>query len=325
MISFFSFLALFFSFPVTASQVWIVGNQSLTFFSEGTQPKTLPMEAVQQSIVDPSDCSLWVQTPGSLSKINTQLQKEFPTTTSLALLGDSVTRNSFLSSNGESWQIRNKDGIEFSTFPSPVAFPRSLQGDPENGFWVLDFKEREKLLELVHFDKKGNIHWKKLVSAKTELWGNPVLRFDSSSQELWIAYTVTSADHVYSPRIELWSTSGKHLNTFQSTQRGLLFDACLQSPGQLVSASDLPSSPYTAPLFSFLDLFDFSFSPKRIHTTDENWLIPSIQCSFSQVWMLKTSLFGGTNHQLAEWSLSGGEKIHLIFKEPAWKIHVCSL
>ena len=325
MIFFFSLLYLITSFSAEASHTWIVGEKSVTFFTQGTQPQTLPMNSIQQTVLDPSDCSLWVQSSSSLLKIKSDLTKDFEIGTALNLLGDTVSRNSFLTSEGEKWQIRNEKGIAFSTFPAPAVFPKSLQGDPESGFWVLDLKEKEKLLELVHFDKKGTIHWKQVVSEKSEIWGSPVLRLDSTSQILWIAFTVTSTDHIYSPRVELWSTSGIRLNSFQATHRGVLFDACLQSPGHLVSASDLPSSPYTAPLFSFLDLFDSSFSPKRIHTTNENWLIPSIQCSSSQVWMLKTSLFGGTDHQLVKWSSAQGEKIQFIFKEPAWKIHHCSL
>lgn len=90
-------------------------------------------------------------------------------------------------------------------------------------------------------------------------------------------------------------------------------------------ASDLPHSSFSVPLFSFLDLFSSDMNIKRLHTLEQNWLVASLDCSDTETWILQKSLFGGQNSQLVEWSSFMGEKIHLDFQEPTWKIHLCSV
>jgi hypothetical protein len=234
--------------------------------------------------------------------------------------------NSFFTCLNENWTQRNTQGQILNQFHAPIVSPTGLIGNNQEGYWTLDFQEKNKSLKLVHLSSKGQVHWEKTISEKKELWGTPKLHGSKDSSQLWISFSVTSPEHVYSPRVEIWSTSGDKIKTLQFSEKGLLLDSCLIENNTLLVSRDIPSYPYTAPLFTFLEKLDSNLSSQAIYKGPLNDLVPTIHCvDETHLWLVHKSLFDSEASWLGLLVSDSQEEKLLTLKEPAWKMHSCSL
>lgn len=322
------FLLLSFSSLLTfgsTQAVWIMSEKAISFYSPDKGIQVLEGISAKKSLVDPETCNLWVQSQNRLLQIspNLEIQKEISTPDSL--LGAEVLDGIFFSTSHESWTLRDKAGESVRIFPSLISSPETLQGNLKSGFWSLQFLREKNVLEIIHFDSEGQMLWKRPVSTKVELWSDPKLNLLTKQDQLWISYTASSNSHAYSPVVELWTPRGDKLKTFSYSDRGLLLDACTTDDEAFLISRDIPSSPYTIPLFSFLELLTPDTKPKTLYQASDNYLINSLQCRSNVIWALQKSVLGGQNTLLVELSAKMEEKRVLPLKEPAWKIHACSL
>ncbi|MFM8269385.1 MAG: hypothetical protein ACKN9V_04280, partial [Pseudomonadota bacterium] len=245
--------------------------------------------------------------------------------TSESLLGSEILDNIFISTSEEIWTLRNAQGIPIRQFPALASQPVQLQGNRKSGFWSLQFQKENNFLEVIYFNSRGEVIWSKPVSKNTDLWSQPKLNYISKRDQLWISYTTASIHHAYSPLVELWNSKGEKIKIFPYSDRGVLLDTCKTVNDEFLVSRDIPSSPYTVPLFSFLELLTPDSKPKSIYQAGDNYLISSIQCRPDAIWALQKSVLGSQSTLLVELSPKMEEKNVIVLKEPAWKIHACSL
>ncbi|NBX76809.1 MAG: hypothetical protein EBQ92_09660 [Proteobacteria bacterium] len=311
--------------PGATPSVWIIGEKSLSFYSPSLGLQSFPNLDAQTSLVDEKTCALWVQSQGRLFQLQPGISIQKEITTPENLLGSKTKENLFLTFSDKFWTVRDTDGNGVRSFPALANHPVNFEGDSSIGFWSLDFNQEKNNLDLIHFNLDGQRFWSKPVSKNVELWSQPRLNLIPSSDQLWISFTVSSTSHAYSPYVELWNSAGEMKKTFPFPDRGLLLDACTTANESFLISRDIPSSPYTVPLFSFLELLSPSTAPKSIYQAFDNYLISSLQCQPDVIWTLQKSVLGGQTTRLVELSPKMEEKNVLPLKEPAWKIHACSL
>ena len=276
-------------------------------------------------LFDKEGCSLWIRKEQQLLKLSASLEIVTTLDSNESFLGEETLGGLIGTRSDHFWNYRNHQGELVAQLPAIAQFPLQTQGGLESGFWVLDFYEKEKKLLLIHYNSSGKLIWSHTVSSGLDLWKKPRLFFDPKKNLLWIGYTVTTSTNIYSPRVELWATHGERLNTYDYPHKGVLQDACLTAQGHFLISRDIPSAPYTAPLFSFIDSWDPLVTVTQIDKSLENDLIPSISCNQDQIWALHSSLFGGENTRLELSDPVKKSKLVLSLKDPAWKIHACSL
>lgn len=305
--------------------IWLVGKNSVALFLNETHYQVLTDIEPKSSLIDPVTCNLWVQSKTELLKLNTQLQvlKRIPSAE--RILGNTLLEDSFFTIQENQWTQRDREGNPIQNFKSPLSFPIDWVGNTQMGFWTLDFQESQKKLSLVHMNHSGQAIWDKTISEKRDLWGTPQLHWSSDHSWLWVGFTASSPEHAYSPQLDLWLDSGRRLKTLQFSERGLLLGSCLQKDGSIWVARDLPSSPYTAPLYTHLEKVGSDMDYQLLFRAPLNDLIPALQCRDQQVWLTHQSLFQSDPSWLGFFSHPSSEKKLLVLKEPAWKMHACSL
>jgi hypothetical protein len=309
----------------SSSSVWIIGEKNLSFYSPTEGLQTFPELTAQSSLVDPNTCSLWVQSQGRLFKFSPGITIQKEIISSEKLLGSTTSDGLFITFSDELWTIRETEGNKVRSFTALAAHPVNLEGNSKAGFWSLDFNQEKNALNLIHFSLEGQSLWSKPVSKNVELWSQPKLNLIQSLEQLWISFTASSTSHAYSPHVELWNPKGDLKKSYPFSDRGLLLDTCTTENGSFLISRDIPSSPYTVPLFSFLELLSPLTEPKSLYQAFDNYLISSLQCQSDSLWTLQKSVLGGQNTRLVELSPKMEEKNVLVLKEPAWKIHACSL
>ncbi|NBT58236.1 hypothetical protein EBT16_05580 [bacterium] len=307
------------------NSVWIIGEKTVSFYSPNQEVQTLEGISAQSSLVDPKTCHLWVQSQEGLLQIFPSLKVQTKTTSKEKILGSEILEDFFITFSDTSWTVRALSGDPVRSFPSLASQPVGLQGNKQIGFWSLQFDREENHLDLIHFDEFGKLLWSKPVSQSAELWSLPKLILIPALDQIWIGFTASSTTHAYSPMVELWTTNGERVKKYPFSDRGLLLDTCTTPNQDFLLARDIPSSPYTVPLFSFIELLSPSEKPKLLYQAFDNYLISSLQCSSDGFWVLQKSVLGGQKPLLVELSGQMQEKIVHSLKEPAWKIHACSL
>lgn len=313
------------SSPAATPALWIISEKKISFYSPDRGIQELEGITPKSSLVDPATCTLWVQSENHLLQVLPSFQIKKDIVSSEALLGSETIEGLFISFTDKHWSFRNLEGNIVETFPSLASHPTQLQGTRKAGFWSLDFQEDENRLDLISFNAQGKHRSSWVISDQPELWSEPRLNWVQNTDQLWISYTASSMAHAYSPIVELWNTKGEKLKTLAYSDRGILLDTCTTVNHEFLLARDIPSSPYTVPLFSFLELLTSSEKPKSLYQGHDNNLISSIQCRSNAIWTLQKSVLGGQSTLLVELSPKMEEKNVLPLKEPAWKIHACSL
>jgi len=308
-----------------AESFWIVGKNSISFYTPGKAPLHQANISAETTLLDAASCLLWVQSQNRIQALNPSLHVVHQFESNETLLGDQAQPEGFFTRSKTQWTLRSHEGKPLKTFKAPLEEPRELVGTLNSGFWMLQLDSTESNLNLVHWSPQSALSWKQTLSAGAEIWGEPKLIWDPVRHSLWVGYSSTTPDHPYAPILELWSTHGsrKHQKIF--SEKGLFLDGCLLPHGELAIARDLPSAPYTVPLFSVFEQFNPDFLNQPLFQAAQNQLVRSMYCAQGKVWSLQNSMFGGSPTQLTEWRADGSEQILMSQKDPAWKIHACSL
>lgn len=308
-----------------ASSAWVVGPEEIIFIDSHHHLSSLTRYSVQSSLVDPDTCHLWFQTGNKLMKMGPNLEVIHRIDSTDQILGDKLTTGYWISVNQDIWTLRDKKGHTQSRFPAPFSAPSGLVSLNPNSFWSLDFKKENNSLRLISFDLGGNVLASYPVSKKAELWSLPFLLTPPGTNELWIGYTAGTMSHSYSPQLERWSTEGKILNKLSFSHRGLFLGMVLTPRNTVIIARDIPSDPFTVPLYTFIDEFNRFFDSNPLFSIEDNYIIRSLDSYDRSLWTYEQSILGSANKKIVKRDfISSQEKIFQI-KESAWKIHACSV
>lgn len=313
------------STPSRAESFWIVGKTSIGFYSPGKALLHKTNISAETTLLDEASCLLWVQSQNRFQAFDPSLHVVHQFESNETLLGSQAQPEGFFTRSKTHWTLRSREGTPLQTFKAPLEAPQEFAGNLDSGFWMLQLDSSESTLNLVHWSPQSALSWNQTLSAGPEIWGKPKLIWDPLRHSLWVGYSSTTPDHAYAPVLELWSTTGarKHQKIF--SEKGLFLDGCLLPNGELAIARDLPSAPYTVPLFSVFEQFAPDFLNQPLFQATQNQLVHSMACSQGKIWSLQSSMFGGSPTQLTEWMADSAEQILMSQKDPAWKIHACSL
>jgi len=318
---------IFFAFSsfLKADSAWVVGPEELLFINSQNQTSSVTQHSVQSSLVDPRTCHLWIQTGQEFLELTPSLKVMKRIESSDRILGYKLKGDLWISLNNGIWDVRTFDGQIQSRLPAPIENPVDLELIDSKDFWTLSFNEQDKRLELVSFNSQGNILSSHLISSKAELWHRPYLLRNPHSEELWVGYTMGTATHAYSPKIERWSLRGKKLNEHLFPHRGLLLGIATSPNNSILLARDIPSSPFTVPLFTFIDEINPFFQFATLFSLEDNYIIRSLDSEDRWIWSYETSILGSTEKRIVKRDFYSGQEKVFTVKDAPWKIHACSL
>lgn len=308
-----------------ANSAWVVASNEILFIDAHDQQTALTGHSVHSSTVNPDNCHLWIQTGTQLLELSPSLQINTQIDSNDEILGDKLTDGLWLTVNEEIWTLRDKIGRVQSQFPAVTPAPQRLVSFSPDIFWTLDFKKELNSLNLVSFDSTGKLIISRSVSKKAELWTSPFLVAPLGTREIWIGYTAGTPSHSYSPQLERWSESGEMLNKHLFSHRGLFLGMALTPVNSIMIARDIPSDPFTVPLFTFIDEMDHLFDLNPLFSLEDNFIIRSMDSNERSIWTYEKSILGDTNKKIVKRDFFSSQEKVFPIKESAWKIHACSV
>ncbi|MCB9254586.1 MAG: hypothetical protein H6617_07885 [Bdellovibrionaceae bacterium] len=288
------------------SQTWIVGEGYVAHTTENDDLEI-------QNVVTPSwaiekdSCKVWLGKNESVDASNPDI-KTVPF--SGKLLSD-VENNSVLVSSATSLQRRQlpKGEVLFETLlERPSALVRGLYH--ENFYWLLYQESRRVWLE----QRTQDLELEKsidLVDGR-DVWKAPQIL--SAGGFLWIGFSVTSNSHAYSPVVTRLDFTGKIQEFFTWPDKGLLF-ALASLEDRVLASRDIPSAPFTLPVYSHLEELSPGVEPSRFYSAEINWFVDAMATDADGLWTAERSIHSGTgsrlirqestNHPKKVWPLPG--------------------
>ncbi|MCB0405760.1 MAG: hypothetical protein KDD51_13340, partial [Bdellovibrionales bacterium] len=178
-------------------------------------------------------------------------------------------------------------------------------------YWLLFQKQRRLWLE-EWTQELSYLRSVSLVDGR-DLWKAPVIL--SASSGLWVGFSVTSNSHAYSPVVARVDTDGKILEFFSWQEKGLLFALAVLGADVLISR-DVPSSPFTLPVYSHIELLKPNSTPQPYFSAETNWFVDAMAVGQQGLWTAERSIHSGTGSRLRRhqahpinekvWPLPGG-------------------
>jgi hypothetical protein len=191
-------------------------------------------------------------------------------------------------------------------------------------FQSVDSRFRDSLW-LSRLNVQGSEVHRFTVEGSRDLWGNTDTFLDEKNDRIWVGYSGDTSQHTYSPLVKSFTLSGALESSFQWNDRGLFFDGCLDEKGDFFMARDIPTMPYTVPVYSFLEKLKPKETPERVLELDLNLLVDSVACEANLVYFAVHSILGGEARQIMVWSKNKREEMKVILPLPsrAKKIFLC--
>ncbi len=314
-----------------AKDLVVVGENYVLFQNENKTPVVKTGIEPLSWVFDKSACRLWVTSDKGL-KLSSyrrgylESEREFSGT-----LISEIENNQFfsLSSDFKKVHLWNSEGELVSELSHPGgAYLKRIGRLSSDNFWTLNQGARsgsKQDLWLSRLDEKGQVINELTVETRSELWGASKVILNESTGTLWLGYSMTTPQHTYSPQIKKISSHWTIEDSYQWKDRGLFFDSCLDREGNVWVARDIPTMPYTVPVYSFLEkLLESSVSHSGLDL-DTNLLVDSMTCHEDAIYLAVRSILGGENKQILKWSKDSGKRPETVLRLPdkAQQIWVC--
>jgi hypothetical protein len=276
-----------------SDSVWIVGEGYTAHFD--TERTALTYQAVDAHSwsLDGEECLLWVAEkdsddlmvlspngPSSRGKVRRILSKlsnkKFLTLSTKGLLQERDENGTVLTERSVSW-LTDAESVTAT----------------QTGAVVLHRNDDARKLWLSHLNLKSEFMKTSVLSQGRDIWGNSRMEWDPTTQSLWVGYAITSGGHSYTPVVNRLNEEGKIQSTISWKERGLLFDICVEPMGGLLISRDVPTSPFTVPLKSFVEKLPQTGKPEVIYSAPQNEIIDSLSCDPERLYFAQHSLLGG--------------------------------
>lgn len=162
------------------------------------------------------------------------------------------------------------------------------------------------------------------VISSATLWNQPKALLDNSNQLIWVGYTTNSAHFPYSPSLAAFDFTGEKKKNYVWNHKGIFFDLAL-TPNGILMSRDLPSAPFTLPVYSFVDEISPLSPPKPVYEAEMNYLIEHLAVQLNKVWMIARSMHSAQGSRLVVWDKSSSKtEVVASLKEPVKKLFVCN-
>ena len=105
----------------------------------------------------------------------------------------------------------------------------------------------------------------------------------------------------------------------------MFFDGCLEENGVFLMARDIPTMPFTVPVYSFIERLQKEGDAKPILDLDLNLLVDSMACKPNSLYAAVHSILGGEARQVIKWDKNDLKSSEIILNLPgrANKMWVC--
>jgi len=276
---------------------------------------------------DSETCSLWTREAdtGKLSALAPKAKRELPGVSG-EILSD-WTGTDFLtrSQDGKSVERRDRDGKVLETVGASWAGEAvRVVSTPDGKRWAL--LSRAEHLVLLHLDEKYGTRKETPIAKSTDFWGTAKILVDTKGRKLWVGYAATRPGLIYSPHVARLDFEGKVEAVYQWKEKGLFFDACLDEEFSILASRDIPSSPYTLPVYSTLESLASDGEIKTRYEAETNYFIDALACQTDRVLMVQRSIFGSDGSYLVNWSRVPGASTQRLLRlpGPARRLYACS-
>ncbi len=302
---------------------WLVGSDYLAYTELNFPPLILQKETSSEGY-DPATCKVWVRDAksGKLSAFAPKQQNEISAPSGEILsdwLGDAFLT---LSPDKKSIEIRNTEGKVQKMVEAPWAVHAKRVIAGNNTRWALSGDENR--LWLTHLDANYQLVKETPLATSRDFWGNSKILFNSKTNKLWVGFAETKPSHAYSPTVLRVDPDGKIEAKFEWNERGLFFDVCLDSESVLISR-DMPSLPYTVPVYSTLEAIPEAGKASTYYQADANLFIDGMICETDRILMVQRSIFGSDGSYLVDWNRKSGSTGKQLFRlpSPIRKLYAC--
>ncbi len=278
---------------------WIVGKNYLAQWSEA-EMGSVPTQRNVSHAFDPKGCRLWLMSSdGTLSSyLNSDLSPVKTLKVSAGAIVSYLSDGHFfvLTQNGE-LQKRTAEGQVATTFSIADADKLLRLESSADAVWGLFLDSTANRIWLRRFDPQLNLKKEIPVASANVIWANPRLHVHSGTDEAWVGYSTSAVGLSTTPMVKRFLPDGSEASVFSWGQRGLFFDQC-EEGDHMLAARDLPTPPYTVPVFSFIDELVPGAKPKRQYAAPDNYFIDSLSCRADSFWMVQRSIFGSDGSYL---------------------------
>lgn len=317
--------------PLIGKTIVVAGENYLLFDPGDSNPKIVKDLESKSWALDPNGCRLWVTTKSQEPFI--QLYQQGQLVKQMKFLGtivsDFQTGRFFTRPDQGALQQRDSDGEIISELKMiDSSFVKSVIAGSDGDLWTLNQgtqSVRRESLWVSRTKGTGKTTPPILIESDTDLWGGLKLVFDPKERELWVGYSSSSPQHTYTPRVKLFSEDGKLKRSFYWQERGVFFDGCLEKRGSFLMARDIPTMPFTVPVYSFIERLEKEGNANPVIDLDLNLLVDSMACESNNLYAAVHSILGGEARQVIQWDKKDLKSSEIVLNLPgrANKIWVC--
>lgn len=287
---------------VSFGEVWLVTPEFLQWVSPNPE-QDLQFKADSSAVsIDSKSCQAWMKTEEGLHKVDFRGNSllNVPFHIEGIILSHANPKGEFLTATAGQWRVQNSEGQVVLEMPRPTN--RALHVTPWQGdsaWYLTEGKENELILGKIPANGETQ---RFSISKGVDLWGNVRVQADSVHKRVWIGYSATTSEHIYSPILELRDWEGNLIFKKEISERALFFDSCLSEDGKLIFSRDLPTMPYTVPLYSYIESLSADGTLERLYTASENQFLDSISCGTGNtVYALQRSIFGSDGQRIVKY------------------------
>ncbi len=301
----FTFLALISSVGGAQNQRgWVVGKDYLAFWNGAAEIQVDNTIAPESWGFESASCHLWI-TEKKSQTLQGYLPGDFSPFAKTPYKGrivSDVDARQLVTLNEATSQIEKRAAegnvVGSYAFNEPLQLSRVRSSGGQT--WGLFLNADENRIWLRHFDENFQGTKDLAVATPKVIWGNPRFLISPESSNLWVGYSSSGATAPYTPIIKTLNSQGKALHEYSFKEKGLFFDFCLEGDGVLM-ARDIPTAPYTVPVYSFLEELSGGGAKKAVYSAATNDFIDSLGCTQHTVWMAQRSIFGSEGSYLVSW------------------------
>jgi len=288
------------------SPFYVVGENYVSYFNSERELSISRGIHPSSWTLDRKLCRLWVTSEEDSNLVAFENGNKWDEIKFTGKIISDVVDSQFATNNGNNLiEFRDPSGhVKSQVFFENLPDLKQIHFLPGGGSWNL-FQRKTSLnrdsLWVNKTDDQGTELKKIFLEASQELWGRTIFSYEKTNQRLWIGYTRSTPQHMYSPYVVQLSSTGEKEFDYQWTDRGVLFDGCVEPTGDFSIFRDIPSPEFTVPLYSYLELLPWKGIPVTRLALSTNLLVNSMDCRPDGVYVAVHSVLGGEPHQILHW------------------------
>lgn len=298
-----SLVFFFSSFALANSAFYVLGENYILFSKQGESPVLWSEIEPRSWAIDKDSCRLWVTTKANSHLFQFDKGKKTSETPFMGRIVSNFSGKKFVTVEGSNKiQFRNEktevlQEIENADAANLKKWVFLSNEESFALFQSVNSKTRDSLW-LARLNVQGTEVQRFSVEGAHDLWGNSDAFVDENKGRIWVGYARNTPEHSYSPSVKSFSFLGIKEGSFQWGERGLFFDGCLNENGDFFMARDVPTMPYTVPVYSFFEKLSPPKITERVLDFDMNLLVDSIACESDAIYFAVHSILGGEARQI---------------------------